>query len=170
MSWLDRAVIEGAGLNGDIPTDQRDTRSLHQCESTALNGDHSRIRAKESKRSDRQRSQQSICCCVGDCVESRVVCEFEIGGAGEGHQPADMHGRVRPKQESGRVHEKEVGVPEAGGLDGAIDAREYRISSVRSSDACKDVGGLQASRKRTAVEVERYTLRKFAMLLGGTPN
>src|SRR5207249_2842706 len=40
------------------------------------------------------------------------------------------------KQEAGRVHEKEVGVSEASGLNGAIEVRD-----VSPSDAPEDVGG-----------------------------
>ena len=77
--------------------------------------------------------KQRIGGCIGNRIESCAIGESEIICTGEGHHPADIHGGVRPKQESGRVHEEEVGVPEASGLNGAKD-------SSRDSPQSRDPG------------------------------
>src|SRR4029077_6102416 len=55
------------------------------------------------------------------------------------YHPANIHGGVLPKQESGRVHEKEVGVSETSGLNGPEDVRD-----IPPRDATQDVGCGQA--------------------------
>ena len=70
-----------------------------------------------------------------DGIESRIVRESEIIRRGERHHPPHIHRRIRPKQKSGWIHEKEIRVPEPGGLDRSKD-----VGDVAPGDTAEDVG------------------------------
>src|SRR5206468_2266084 len=62
------------------------------------------------------------------------------------HHTADIHSGVRSKQESGRVHEKEVGVPEASGLNGPEDVRDIPPSHATQDVGCGQAGVIEKVR------------------------
>src|SRR4029077_12866392 len=70
---------------------------------------------------------------------------------------ADIHGGVRPKQESGRVHEKEVGVSETSGLNGAEDVLHILPRGTAQDVGCGQTGVIKKVRDvvRWNIEVSK---------------
>ena len=76
---------------------------------------------------------------MGDGIESRTVRESEIIRRRERHHPPDIDRGIRTEEESGWIHQKEVGVTESGGLDGSED-----VGYVAPGHTAEDVGGVKA--------------------------
>ena len=106
---------------------------------------------KNPKRGHWRRAQECICGCIRGGIEQCAVGKSQIVSTGEGHHTADIHRGVQTN-ESGRVHEKQVGVPEACGLNGPEDVRDIP----------------PVTRPRMLDVARPESFRKFAMLWLGT--
>ena len=139
LRGLHRAIVECAGLHGDVAADQRDTGAFCHFELAALNSNRTWIRAEKAKSRDRCDAQKGIGRCIANGVEPHAIGKSQVVCTGEAHHPTDINGGVGPKEKAGGIHQEEIRTAKPGGLNGAED-----VGEVSAGDPAQDVGGGKA--------------------------
>ena len=99
-----------------------------------MNGNGSRVCPEKTKRGHRGAGDDSVLR-AGKGIELGAIRQAQIISRREAHRAADIQRGIRTKDNPGRIHEEQIGAPEADRLNGPED-----IGWVAAGDATQDIG------------------------------